>query len=87
MLQIDPEELQQVLASVGQKCTEATIIDLVNDIDTTGTGEIHWEDFYRVMKETNVEADDSLKTQVIDCFQTLEIAATVRRGTTYPRNS
>ena len=49
---IDPEEMGHIMDQMGQKCTEAEIIDIVADMDLQNTGEVQWDDFYRVMSET-----------------------------------
>ena len=43
---------------IGQKCTQAELLDIVTTVDTTGRGEITWDDFYGLFKQEPMETPD-----------------------------
>jgi Ca2+-binding EF-hand superfamily protein len=66
---IDTKELEQLMDLVGVNASEDEVQAMVEEIDTTGAGEIEFEDFLRVMSK-KVEVNYTPE-QVIRSFEIL----------------
>ena len=66
---IDVKELEQLMDLVGVNATEDEVTAMVEEIDSTGAGEIEFEDFLRVMSK-KVEVNYTPE-QVIRSFEIL----------------
>ena len=65
---IDTDELGEVMQRLGQQLSQAELLDIVMAVDSTNSGEIHWDDFYRVMSGVGEEADDDTTELVMGAF-------------------
>jgi Ca2+-binding EF-hand superfamily protein len=65
---IDIDELGEVMQRLGQQLSQAELLDIVMAVDTTDSGEIYWDDFYRVMSGTEVGGNDDPSELIVQAF-------------------
>jgi len=51
---IDVEELEQLMDLLGMNVTEDEVLEMIQEIDTTGTDEVSFADFVRVVSKKHV---------------------------------
>lgn len=60
---ISPDELGEVLRSLGQTPTKSELVDMINEFDSKGKGTIDFEDFKKIIvaHKTNFTAKSNVK--------------------------
>ncbi|GFE53837.1 calmodulin [Babesia ovis] len=67
---ITTKELGTVMRSLGQNPTEAEIADMINDIDTSGTGAIDFPEFLILMARKMKEGDT--EEELVQAFKVFD---------------
>ena len=65
---IDTAELGNVMETLGQHCTEAELLDIVNEVDHTGSGEISFDDFHEMFEAASGADAAGFQTTLIESF-------------------
>jgi len=73
---ISTKELGMVMRSLGQNPTEAELMDMINEVDTDGSGAVDFPEFLNMMAR-KLESEDRSEEEVREAFRVFDVE---RRG-------